>query len=142
MEVIFGHAESDRQFFYLLRLAAEAHARWEIETSTEILRTRKKLLILWLLPPPPCGFLWGTYNFAAGNLIPRGGSRPMRPPFSSFISTYIGVLCRFDHRLHRRRRRLRRSPPPRRAPASKVFWAVGTDLFHILSQGHHGDRGP
>ena len=32
--------------FTMMRAAAEAHARWEIESSLEILKNRKKLLTL------------------------------------------------------------------------------------------------
>ena len=51
-----------RQFFNMLKLAAEYQARWEIETANHIVRSRKKLLLLLILCLP----ILGVYAYSSG----------------------------------------------------------------------------
>jgi len=58
-----------REFYQMLVKGSEAHARWELEMSTNILKSRKRrgLLILMLLP-----VVLGGIAIAAGD----GGALP------------------------------------------------------------------
>lgn len=67
-----------RKLFNMLQMASEAHARWEIETSTNILRSRKKLLILLIMCLPILAFL--GISWAAGDVL--GGKNPMPQRFT------------------------------------------------------------
>jgi len=44
-----------RQVFEFLKAASAAHARWDLQVSLSILRSRKKLLVLFLLLLPILG---------------------------------------------------------------------------------------
>ncbi len=124
-----------RQVFEFLKMGAQAHARWEIETSLSIIRNRKKLLVLlaMLVPILVVGFA------AASDMI--GGKEAYAP---SFYSTYIFVvsiaigLCAglitgcigagggFV------------ITPALMAAGVKGILAVGTDLFHIFAKAIMG----
>ena len=82
-----------RQMFEMMKLAAEYHARWEIETSNNIVRNRKKLLLLLILCLPILGF-WG-YTWAAGDIL--GGKTAFAPAFYTpgifFATIFIGLAA-------------------------------------------------
>ena len=127
-----------RQFFYLLRMAAEAHARWEIESSTEILRSRKKLLILLALALPALGFV--GYTFAAGaDLI--GGKEAYAPSFYSnfifIVSIFIGLAAGLITGCIGAGGGFVITPALMSAGVKGIL-AVGTDLFHIFAKAIMG----
>jgi len=124
-----------RQVFEFLKIAAQSHARWEIETSMNILRNRKKLLILLAMLTPI--LIVGLVS--ASDMI--GGKEAYAP---SFYSTYIFTvsiaigLCAglitgcigagggFV------------ITPALMAAGVKGILAVGTDLFHIFAKAIMG----
>ena len=130
--------QKGRQFFYLLRLAAEAHARWEIETSTEILRSRKKLLILLALALPALGFV--GYTFAAGTEF-LGGKEAYAPSFYSnyifIVSIFIGLCAGLITGCIGAGGGFVITPALMSAGVKGIL-AVGTDLFHIFAKAIMG----
>jgi len=124
-----------RQVFEFLKMGSMAHARWEIETSMSIMRSRKKLLVLLAMLLPILAVSFAT----AADMI--GGKEAYAP---SFYSTYIFVvsiaigLCAglitgcigagggFI------------ITPALMAAGVKGILAVGTDLFHIFAKAIMG----
>lgn len=124
-----------RQVFEFLKMGSMAHARWEIETSMSIMRSRKKLLVLLAMLLPILAVSFAT----AGEMI--GGKEAYAP---SFYSTYIFIvsiaigLCAglitgcigagggFI------------ITPALMAAGVKGILAVGTDLFHIFAKAIMG----
>lgn len=124
-----------RQVFEFLKMASEAHARWEIETSMSIIKNRRKLLILFAMLLPILAVSFAT----ASDMI--GGKEAYAP---SFYSTYIFIvsiaigLCAglitgcigagggFV------------ITPALMAAGVKGILAVGTDLFHIFAKAIMG----
>jgi uncharacterized protein len=127
-----------RQLFHLLRLAGEAHARWEIETSTEILHNRKKLLILLALSLPALGFV--GYTFAAGGEF-LGGKEAYAPSFYSnfifFVSIFIGLAAGLITGCIGAGGGFVITPALMSAGVKGIL-AVGTDLFHIFAKAIMG----
>jgi uncharacterized protein len=126
-----------RRIYTMLKLAAEAHARWEIEASTNILRSRKKVIALLLMCMPILLFL--GYSWAAGDTL--GGKKAFAPAFYStsiFIVTIFIGLCAglvtgcigagggFI------------ITPALMSAGIKGILAVGTDLFHIFAKAIMG----
>ncbi len=126
-----------RRIFTMLQMAAEAHARWEIETSTDILRNRKKLLILIIMLLPVVAFI--GLSWAGGDML--GGKKAYAPAFydiNIFIVTIFIGLCAglitgcigagggFV------------ITPALMSAGIKGILAVGTDLFHIFAKAIMG----
>ena len=130
--------EKGRRFFYLLRMAAEAHARWEIESANDILRNRKTLLILLALSLPALGFV--GYSFAAGTDF-LGGKEAYAPSFYSnfifFVSIFIGLCAGLITGCIGAGGGFVITPALMSAGVKGIL-AVGTDLFHIFAKAIMG----
>jgi len=126
-----------RRLFEVLKLAAEAHARWEIEATANILRSRKKVITLLLMCVPILLFI--GYSWAAGDTL--GGKKAYAPAFYSttiFVVTIFIGLCAglvtgcigagggFI------------ITPALMSAGIKGILAVGTDLFHIFAKAIMG----
>jgi uncharacterized protein len=137
MEVL-SVMEKGRRFFQLLQMSAEAHARWEIETSNEILRNRKKLLILLALALPALGFV--GYTWAAGADF-LGGKEAYAPSFYSnfifFVSIFIGLAAGLITGCIGAGGGFVITPALMSAGVKGIL-AVGTDLFHIFAKAIMG----
>ena len=126
-----------RQLFNMMKLAAEYHARWEIETSNNIVRSRKKLLLLLILCLPIFGF-WG-YTWAAGDIL--GGKTAFAPSFYTigvFIaSIFIGLAAGLVTGCIGAGGGFIITPALMSAGIKGIL-AVGTDLFHIFAKAIMG----
>jgi uncharacterized protein len=126
-----------RQLFNMMKLAAEYHARWEIETSNNIVRSRKKLLLLLILCLPIFGF-WG-YTWAAGDVL--GGKTAFAPSFYTigvFIaSIFIGLAAGLVTGCIGAGGGFIITPALMSAGIKGIL-AVGTDLFHIFAKAIMG----
>lgn len=126
-----------RQLFSILKMAAEAHARWEIETSTDILRNRKKLLILLALCVPIIAFI--GVSWAAGDLL--GGKKAYAPAFYStsifLVTIIIGLLAGLITGCIGAGGGFVITPALMSAGIKGIL-AVGTDLFHIFAKAIMG----
>jgi uncharacterized membrane protein YfcA len=129
--------EKGRRFFHLLRMAAEAHARWEIDSANDILRNRKKLLILLALSLPALAFV--GYSFAAGDFL--GGKEAYAPAFYStnifLISIFIGLAAGLITGCIGAGGGFVITPALMSAGVKGIL-AVGTDLFHIFAKAIMG----
>jgi len=126
-----------RQLFNMMKLAAEYHARWEIETANNIVRNRKKLLLLLILCLPIFGF-WG-YTWAAGDVL--GGKTAFAPSFYTngvFIaSIFIGLAAGLVTGCIGAGGGFIITPALMSAGIKGIL-AVGTDLFHIFAKAIMG----
>jgi len=123
-----------RQVFEFLQAASVAHARWDLEVSTNIVRSRKRLLILLLLLLPILGVA-----VCQGAIL--GGESAYAPATYStkiFLVSIVIGLCAglitgcigagggFI------------ITPALMAVGVKGILAVGTDLFHIFAKAIMG----
>jgi len=126
-----------RQMFEMMKLAAEYHARWEIETSNNIVRSRKKLLLLLILCLPILGF-WG-YTWAAGDIL--GGKTAFAPAFYTpgifFATIFIGLAAGLVTGCIGAGGGFIITPALMSAGIKGIL-AVGTDLFHIFAKAIMG----
>ncbi len=124
-----------RRVFEFLKLSSQAHARWDIEVSTSIIKNRKKLLILLVALLPILLVMFAE----AGDLL--GGKTAYAPAFYStniflvsiaiglcagLITGCIGAGGGFI------------ITPALMAAGIKGILAVGTDLFHIFAKAIMG----
>ncbi len=124
-----------RRVFEFLKLSSQAHARWDLEVSTSIIKNRKKLLILLVALLPILVVMFAE----AGDLL--GGKTAYAPAFYStniflvsiaiglcagLITGCIGAGGGFI------------ITPALMAAGVKGILAVGTDLFHIFAKAIMG----
>ncbi len=124
-----------RRVFEFLKLSSQAHARWDLEVSTSIIKNRKKLLILLVALLPILLVMFAE----AGDLL--GGKTAYAPAFYStniflvsiaiglcagLITGCIGAGGGFI------------ITPALMAAGIKGILAVGTDLFHIFAKAIMG----
>ena len=124
-----------REVYEFMMEGARAHARWDIEVSTSIIRNRKKLLILLVLALPILGFSL----VEAADVI--GGKTAYMPSHynttiflasigvglaAGLITGCIGAGGCFI------------ITPALMAAGVKGILAVGTDLFHIFAKAIMG----
>ncbi len=124
-----------RRVFEFLKMASIAHARWDYETSMNILKNRKKLLILLLLLTP----ILAVSLLDAADIL--GGKTAYAPAHYStsiflvsiavglaagLITGCIGAGGGFI------------ITPALMAAGVKGILAVGTDLFHIFAKAIMG----
>ena len=127
-----------RGLYQMFMLASTAHARWEIEMSSNILKSRKRLWILGLLLLPAI-----LFAVAQASDLPEilGGKEAYTPAFYSikiFLVTILIGLCAglvtgcigagggFI------------ITPALMSAGIKGILAVGTDLFHIFAKAIMG----
>jgi uncharacterized membrane protein YfcA len=126
-----------RQIFTMLRMAAEAHARWEIEASNQILRNRKKLLILLAFCLPIVAFI--GISWAAPDLL--GGKKAYAPAFYStsifLVTIFIGLAAGLITGCIGAGGGFIITPALMSAGVKGIL-AVGTDLFHIFAKAIMG----
>jgi uncharacterized protein len=126
-----------RQMFNMLILAAEYHARWEIETANNIVRNRKKLLLLLILCLPILGVY--AYCWAAGDLL--GGKTAYAPAFYTpgifFATIFIGLAAGLVTGCIGAGGGFIITPALMSAGIKGIL-AVGTDLFHIFAKAIMG----
>lgn len=124
-----------RQVYEFLKSASVAHAKWDMEVSTSILKNRKKLLFLLVLMLP----VLGVSLVEAGDFL--GGKTAYAPAFyttqiflasilvgliAGLITGCIGAGGGFI------------ITPALMAAGIKGILAVGTDLFHIFAKAIMG----
>ncbi|MEA5087350.1 sulfite exporter TauE/SafE family protein [Solidesulfovibrio sp.] len=124
-----------RQVFEFLKAASVAHAQWDLEVSTSIIKNRKKLLILMILALP----ILAVSFVEAGDFI--GSKTAYGPAFyttqiflvsiavglaAGLITGCIGAGGGFI------------ITPALMAAGVKGILAVGTDLFHIFAKAIMG----
>ncbi|EGY25558.1 hypothetical protein DA2_2276 [Desulfovibrio sp. A2] len=124
-----------RQVFEFLKASSIAHAQWDIEVSTSIIKNRKKLIILGILLLPILMFSFAE----AGSML--GSKTAYAPAFYStkiflvsiavglaagLITGCIGAGGGFI------------ITPALMAAGVKGILAVGTDLFHIFAKAIMG----
>ncbi|NLZ17093.1 MAG: sulfite exporter TauE/SafE family protein [Desulfobulbaceae bacterium] len=130
-----------RDLYKFMLTGAQYHARWELEMSTNILRSRKRLFVLGLLLIPVfAGCFWA---FAADGSVPGflGGKSAYGPSHYTntiFLASIVVGLCAglisgcigagggFI------------IAPALMSAGVKGILAVGTDLFHIFAKAIMG----
>jgi uncharacterized membrane protein YfcA len=124
-----------RQVFEFLKMASEAHARWEVEVSLNILRNRKRVLLLLFLLLP---ILAVAVCEGATMLGGKTAYAPAHYSTSIFLVSIVIGLCAglitgcigagggFI------------ITPALMAAGIKGILAVGTDLFHIFAKAIMG----
>ncbi len=126
-----------RNVYHMLKLAAEHHARWEIEMSNNIVRNRKKLLLLGILCLPILGFYGLTW--AAGDVL--GGKTAFAPAFYTpttfFATIFIGMAAGLVTGCIGAGGGFIITPALMSAGVKGIL-AVGTDLFHIFAKAIMG----
>lgn len=82
-----------RQLYEFMKAASVAHAKWDLEVSMSILKSRKKLLLLLLLALP-CLF-FGLAMAGGGDFL--GGKTAYAPAFYStkifLVSIAVGLAA-------------------------------------------------
>ena len=131
-----------KQLGAVMMMGARAHAKWEIDTSNTILRSRKRLLILALLFIP---IILGGIVFAedAAKVLPDiiGGKEAYNPAFySTFIfvvSIFVGLGAGLITGCIGAGGGFIIAPALMSAGVKGIL-AVGTDLFHIFAKAIMG----
>ena len=131
-----------KEFYQLLMKGSQAHARWELEMSTNILksRTRKGLLLLLLLP-----ILIGGIAIAAGDGsgLPNvlGGKTAYMPSHYTnaifFASVFVGLCAGLITGCIGAGGGFIIAPALMSVGVKGIL-AVGTDLFHIFAKAIMG----
>lgn len=130
-----------KSMFNFLMLASKAHARWEIEASYNILRNRKKVLILILLALP--AILVSIGHTLDPSALPKllGGKEAYGPafyePFIFWISMLIGLCAGLITGCIGAGGGFVITPALMSAGIKGIL-AVGTDLFHIFAKAIMG----
>ena len=126
-----------RQVYEFLKAASVAHAKWDIEVSTNIIHSRKRLLIIALLVLP---ILVVSLSQAAG-VDMLGGKQAYAPAFYSpsifVVSIFIGLIAGLITGCIGAGGGFIITPALM-AAGIKGILAVGTDLFHIFAKAIMG----
>lgn len=130
-----------RRMYEMLLFASQAHARWELEVSTNILTNKKKVLLLLVMTLP---IILGAVAIAMGDVSQPavlGGKEAYTPAFytptifvvsiliglcAGLITGCIGAGGGFI------------ITPALMSAGIKGILAVGTDLFHIFAKAIMG----
>lgn len=124
-----------RQVFEFLKAASQAHARWDLEVSTSIIRNRKRLLLLLLMLLPIAGVSFVEARDFIGAKTAYGPAFYTTTIFlvsmavglaAGLITGCIGAGGGFI------------ITPALMAAGVKGILAVGTDLFHIFAKAIMG----
>lgn len=131
-----------KEFYNLLLQGSQAHARWELEMSTNILKSRKRkgVLLLMLLP-----VLVGGIAIAAGDVggLPNalGGKSAYMPSHYTnlifFASVFVGLCAGLITGCIGAGGGFIIAPALMSAGVKGIL-AVGTDLFHIFAKAIMG----
>lgn len=124
-----------RDVFEFLKQASIAHAKWDIEVSLSIVRSRKKLLILGLMVLP---ILLINFAFAADMI---GGKTAYAPAFYTtqifVVSIFVGLAAGLITGCIGAGGGFIITPALMAAGVKGIL-AVGTDLFHIFAKAIMG----
>ncbi len=123
--------------FTMMQAAAEAHARWELESSLEILQNRKKLLTLLAFSLPIVGVIGVAW--AAPDVL--GGKEADAPAFYSSAVFLVSILIGLAAGLITGCIGAGGGfviTPALMSMGVKGILAVGTDLFHIFAKSIMG----
>ena len=122
-------------FFHMLMAASAAQARWEYETSMNILRSRKRLLILGLLFLPCVLFAVAMASDQLPTVL--GGHKAYSPAYSTtgllWISTVIGLMAGLITGCIGAGGGFIITPALMSVGVKGIL-SVGTDLFHIFAK--------
>jgi hypothetical protein len=124
---------------------AKAHAKWEIENSNTIMRSRKRLFVLAALLIPVFLGILGGFVFAedVGQMLPQslGGKSAYTPAFYSttifVVSILIGTVAGLITGCIGAGGGFIIAPALMSAGVKGIL-AVGTDLFHIFAKAIMG----
>jgi hypothetical protein len=126
----------------LLMLGAQAHFRWELEMSKNILSSRKRLFVLGLLTLP---VILGGIAFAneISNVLPEvlGGKKAYSPAFYSMGIFIVSILIGMGAGLITGCIGAGGGfiiAPALMSAGIRGIMAVGTDLFHIFAKAIMG----
>ncbi len=125
------------KLFTMMLAAAEAHARWEIESSLDILQNRKKLLTLLAFCLPIFAYIGVAW--AAPDIM--GGKEAYAPAFYSTSVFLVSVLIGLAAGLITGCIGAGGGfviTPALMSMGVKGILAVGTDLFHIFAKAIMG----
>ena len=124
-----------RQVFEFLKAASVAHAQWDLEVSTSIIKNRKKLLILMILALP----ILAVSFVEAGDFI--GSKTAYGPAFYTtqifFVSIAVGLAAGLITGCIGAGGGFIITPALMAAGVKGIL-AVGTDLFHIFAKAIMG----
>lgn len=124
-----------RDVYEFMKAGAEAHAKWDIEVSTSIIRNRKKMLILLAMLVPV--FL---FNFAEAGAV-LGSKTAYAPAFYTtkifFVSIAVGLAAGLITGCIGAGGGFIITPALMAAGVKGIL-AVGTDLFHIFAKAIMG----
>ena len=131
-----------RQLGNILMLGAQAHSRWELEVSKNILGSRKRLIVLGLLTLP---VILGGFAFAneITNALPEvlGGKKAYSPAFYSMDIFIVSILIGMGAGLITGCIGAGGGfiiAPALMSAGIRGIMAVGTDLFHIFAKAIMG----
>ena len=128
-----------RKFYAVLMAASQAHARWELEVSHNILRSKKRMLILLALALPAILVSLAV----AGDVMPEilGGKKAYSPAFYTpgifVVSIVIGLFAGLITGCIGAGGGFIITPALMSAGIKGIL-AVGTDLFHIFAKAIMG----
>lgn len=124
-----------RDVYEFMKAGAVAHAKWDIEVSTSIIRNRKKMLILLAMLVPV--FL---FNFAEAGAV-LGSKTAYAPAFYTtkifFVSIAVGLAAGLITGCIGAGGGFIITPALMAAGVKGIL-AVGTDLFHIFAKAIMG----
>jgi uncharacterized protein len=129
-----------REFYQMLLKGSQAYARWDIETSTTIIKSKKRLAILFLMLLP---ILIGGVAIAAGNGLPDmlGGKTAYMPSHYTnaifFASIFVGLCAGLITGCIGAGGGFIIAPALMSVGVKGIL-AVGTDLFHIFAKAIMG----
>lgn len=128
-----------RKFYAVLMAASRAHAKWELEVSHNILRSKKRMLILLALALPAIVVSLAV----AGDVMPEilGGKKAYTPAFYTpgifVVSIVIGLFAGLITGCIGAGGGFIITPALMSAGIKGIL-AVGTDLFHIFAKAIMG----
>ncbi len=129
-----------REFYQMMVRGSEAYARWDLEASTNILRSRKRMGVLFLLLLP---IVIGGIALAGGDGLPHmiGGKTAYMPSHYTnvifFASIFVGVCAGLITGCIGAGGGFIIAPALMSAGVKGIL-AVGTDLFHIFAKAIMG----
>lgn len=127
-----------KRLYQGLMAAAKAHARWDYETSMNILKDKRKLCILGIMLLP---IILGSIAFATDLPTVLGGKKAYAPafytPFIFLVSILIGLCAGLITGCIGAGGGFIITPALMSAGIKGIL-AVGTDLFHIFAKAIMG----